>query len=309
MAGTALQRMGLGGLARATEMSLDWRNWGKSGKRPGLDKAGPSKDVLDKLIEVEIIPRLMLINRDGSEPVRADLAGSRENSPRNFTPAEVDAFARRTVSNDPEALVQEVYALLRDGASHDDVLLKLLAPAARRLGVMWDEDLCDFAEVTIGLMKMHRILERLNADAPCGMDVGAGAPRILLAPAPGEQHLFGVVMVGEFFGRSGWRVSCETSSETEYLLSVVTEEHYDVVGLSASCEFDEKALSTLIREIKAASLNRHIVVMVGGKLFNEDVTLARRVGADAAATDGVRAVVTAEQMVHSLKLSARTIPQ
>jgi methylmalonyl-CoA mutase cobalamin-binding domain/chain len=298
MGETALQRLGLAGLARATQGTLDWRNWGHGANRSELDSSAPSKEVLDKLIEAEIIPRLMLTTRDAAD--RARPAATEGGLSRSFAPDEIDAFARRTVTSDAGDLVDEVNRLIADGVSHEDILLKLLAPAARRLGKLWDEDLCDFADVTIGLMKLHRVLGCVNAEAPTGIGAGGASPRVLLAPAPGEQHVFGVVMVGEFFARSGWRVRCESVAESEHLVATVANDHFDVVGLSASSDVNMKALKTAIHNVRNASCNPDIVIMVGGQLFSEDVSLARRVGADATAIDGVRAVVTAERLVHRL---------
>jgi len=297
MAETGLNRLGLAGLARATQHSLDWTGWGQGAKSCELDQSGPSQDVLDRLIEAEIIPRLMLINRDAVDSLDPELDAARTV---RFEPDQIDDFARRAVTGDPEDLVLEVERLMDNGASHEDILLKLLAPAARRLGRLWDEDVCDFGDVTIGLMKLHRVLERVNADTPCGLGVGGVSPRVLMAPAPGEQHVFGVVMVGEFFARSGWRVRCESTPVAEHLAKAVSEDHYDVVGLSASSEINVKNLRAAIKLIRARSLNRDVVVLVGGHVFNEDLGLAKRVGADATATDGVRAVVTAERLVHRL---------
>lgn len=297
MTGTALERLGLAGIVRATQISLDRRNARNGVNGCDFDEARASREVLDKLIEAEIIPRLMLVNREAAEGAAESV--SSQTVSHSFTAEEVDHFARKAVTSDPETMVNEINALFREGVSHADVLLKLLAPAARRLGQLWDEDLCDFADVTIGLMKLHRVLQRVNADAPAGMGVGGSSPRILLAPAPGEQHIFGVVMVGEFFARSGWRVRCE--SKFDHLIPLVSEEHFDVVGYSASCTSNAKALASEIKRVRKASLNPAVFVMAGGPVFNEDVGFARRIGADATAADGVRAVVTAERMIHRLQ--------
>lgn len=304
MAGTASQKFSLAGLARATQASLDWKNWGQSSHRLDVD-GPPSEEVLDKLIEAEIIPRLMLTTRESGRP---DTAADREGIiPCSIDSGEIDAFARRAVTCDSDTLVEEVHRLLAGGVTHEDLLLKLLAPAARRLGKMWDDDSCDFADVTIGLMKLHRVLERVNAEGPSGMGAGGNSPRVLLAPAPGEQHVFGIVMVGEFFSRSGWRVRCENAPAGDDLVDTVADDHFDVVGISASADANLRQLKLTIKKLRSASKNPDLVVMVGGQVFNEDVGLARRIGADATAADGVRAVVTAERMVHRLARAGRAL--
>lgn len=297
MGGTALQRLGLAGLARATQQSLNWRKWVQGARRKN-SKVKPPQEVLDKLIESEIIPRLMLVNREAAETTQP--SAPETSRAYEFNAEEIDRFARRAVENDHALLVDEINTLISDGVPHEDILLKLLAPAARRLGELWEDDRADFTEVTIGLMKLHRVLDQVRANAPCGMDAGACAPRILLAPSKGEQHVFGLMMVGELFARSGWRVRCETHEAGQDLISAVSQEEFDVIGLSSSTQTSLKALREQIDSLRNASCNPDVAIMVGGQLFNEDLGLARRVGADATATDGVRAVVTAERLVHRL---------
>lgn len=301
MAGTTLERFGLAGLARATQSSLNWRNWRSPARRPSQKADTLSQQAMDKLIEAEIIPRLMLVNRMSAH--EAELAAPTDSHARGFDAQEIDRFARKTIAYDHEALSAEVQALLRDGVWLDDILLKLLAPTARRLGQLWEEDLCDFTEVTIGLMKLHRVLETIGVQDSTAMGAGQSAPRVLLAPARGEQHMFGLVMVGELFSRSGWRVRCEVHADQDELEAIVGADHFDVIGFSASVEVDPKTLAADIKRVRAASINPDVAIMVGGQLFNEDLSLTRRVGADATATDGVRAVVTAERLVHRLTRS------
>ncbi|MCP2671218.1 cobalamin B12-binding domain-containing protein [Maricaulaceae bacterium EIL42A08] len=295
MTETSAKTFSFATLAKATQMTLDWRNWAPSSRR--FERADqPPAEVLDKLIESEIIPRLMLANRVAK---RANVVSMADFKPRPFSEESVDEFARRAVKVDAEILCDEVEARVRAGVSHEDLLLRLLAPAARRLGKLWEEDDMEFTDVTIGLMKLHRVVQRINEDAPLDRAASGSAPRVLLAPALGEQHLLGVLMVGEFFSRAGWNVRCEPHKTAKHLISCVSEAHFDVVGLSASTQNAVDSLSGEIRDLRAASLNPDVFVLVGGPPFNDDVTLARRIGADATAFDGLRAVVTAEKLIHS----------
>ncbi len=299
MDGPALHRLGLTGLARATQNSLSLQNWIPALKRgrPALAEDGrQAGEALNQLIEAEIIPRLMLSNRDDFEPL--DPVTAQPAEAREFTEADIDAFAKRAVIEDAGPLVREVQVLLRRGVPRDHVLLNFLAPVARRLGALWDADERDFAEVTIGLMKLHRVLEAIGSAGPASMDPARSAPRILLAPTPGENHLFGLLMVAEFFARSGWRVDCDLDLDPDAVIEQVSETPFDVIGFSASSELTVETLKVLIGRVRAASIEPDVTILVGGQVFNEDQALAKRIGADASAVDGVRAVVTAERLVH-----------
>lgn len=302
MSGPVSQRFGLAGLARVTQNSLSPRNWIPVLRRERPASAAESRqagEALNQLIEAEIIPRLMLANRDSVAPLEP--VGAQPDDAHEFTDADIDAFAKRAVVEDPEPLVAELEALLRQGVPREQILLNFLAPVARRLGALWDVDERDFAEVTIGLMKLQRVLDSISTEGPKDVDGGRFVPRILLAPTPGEHHVFGLMMVAELFARSGWQVDCDLDLEPEALLERVAETEFDVIGFSASTELGVETLRGLIDRIRAASAAPDVTILVGGQIFNENRRLAQTVGADAFAEDAVRAVVTAEQLVHSRK--------
>ena len=112
MSGQASQRFGLAGLARATQRSLSWANFGQGDKKAAPAKHEASNEAIDRLIEAEIIPRLMLNNRAAAEDLSPDAAA---NSSTRFEPGDIDAFARKAVIKDPEELVAEVYRLAGSG--------------------------------------------------------------------------------------------------------------------------------------------------------------------------------------------------
>ena len=94
-------------------------------------------------------------------------------------------------------------ACWRRAISVESIFLDLLAPAARQLGTQWEADVTDFANVTLGVSRLQRIMRRLGdtflqRDQPRQRGESA-----LLTIIPGEQHSFGLSMVAEFFRRAG----------------------------------------------------------------------------------------------------------
>jgi methanogenic corrinoid protein MtbC1 len=70
-----------------------------------------------------------------------------------------------------------------------------------------------------------------------------------------------------------------------------------MVGFSMACDSRIDKLATLIREIRRASRNPHVGVLVGGKAFLDRPELTALVGADATARDGQQAVLKAETLL------------
>jgi methanogenic corrinoid protein MtbC1 len=184
--------------------------------------------------------------------------------------------------------------------SLESVFLDLLAPAARHLGEMWDEDRAGFAEVTLGMTTLHQVLRELG---PAFHSEAAATGRDLLAllvPAPGEQHNFGLAIVAEFFRRAGWGVTGEAMTTRGELVKAVRGTWFAVVGLSLASEVRLEALADAIQAIRRASRNPAVGILVGGPIFNAHPELVRSVGADATAVDGKHAVLQANGLLAAI---------
>jgi methanogenic corrinoid protein MtbC1 len=129
------------------------------------------------------------------------------------------------------------------------------------------------------------------------MSVGRAA---LFAAAPGEHHTFGLVIIEEFFRRSGWRTWAELSGSVADVVSAVQAHDFDLFGMSASSDERLDQIAPMIMSVRKASRNRDITVMVGGRLFVERPELVAKVGADTMAADARQAVLGAEGAVRRL---------
>lgn len=253
-------------------------------------------DSLVRAIETEIIPRLMLVHSESS----AGDAQPRKTS--ILVAADHEQFLGRLLHGSAAATREFVDGLLERGVSRETVFLDLLGQAARRLGELWEEDLCDFADVTIGLCRLHETLREhsiLN-DPSCAPGHFAG-PSILLATACADQHVFGVVLVAEFFRRDGWRVWSEPGTARNQIAAILARDPFDVVGLSAACDANSEQIGSEIETYRKASRNRAIRVLVGGRLFAESPDLVNLVGADGAATDARSAPTTGSALLAAIE--------
>lgn len=246
---------------------------------------------LVRTIENEIIPRLMLAHRVVPETpatVRAD---------PSIASADVEHFAKLMLAHDEELSFEAVMAYRARGVSIEKLYLDLLAPVARYLGDLWDEDLCTFTDVTVGLGRLQRVLRELSPAFGSSVDHPAAGRNALLLPTPGEQHTFGLVIVGEFFRRAGWSVSGAGWVQGADAGSLVASEWFDAIGFSLGAEIHLQTLADTIRTIKHESCNREIVVLVGGPLFTQSPAHVEAVGADGMTIDGRDAPLLAERLI------------
>lgn len=268
-------------------------------RAPGLrplarpDPALRRRAILTQAVQQEVIPHLL----GQHAPVRDPAPHTRD-----VTEAQVAHLAELALQPSSLAAVAFVTAMLDEGFAADTLYLDLLTPAAALLGQYWADDICNFADVTIGLIRLQQAMRALGPaffgahtlPSPTG-------PRALLLPLPGEQHTFGLVMLSDFFHRAGWNIWTGVVADTAELRAMVDAEWVDMVGFSLACN---EGLDTARREIAAvrqASRNPALVVMVGGPPFARDPrgapSLAAAVGADGTACDGSQAVVTAHQLL------------
>ncbi len=253
-----------------------------------------SREILIKTIEGEIIPRLMLTLADAREKDTAADAGLLSPSEQERTQFLWSVMNESAASS--RAFVTE---LIGRGVPREAIYLDLLTGAARRLGEMWERDEADFTDVTIGLCRLHQILREQGAINGFELSGSGDEPSILLATCGDDQHIFGVVMVSEFFRRAGWRVWSEPATALPELTAMIAREWFDAIGLSAACETPPDRIAGEIAALRKASKNPSLVVMVGGALFNQNPELVRQVGADATASDGKAAVEIGRRLVVS----------
>ena len=248
---------------------------------------------LARAIEQEIIPRLMLAHRvaPGSAP-----QGSPAQA-RRLGEADVKLFVKLVLAPDDEACSEGVRGFRAEGVSIESIYVDLLAPSARYLGLLWEDDLCTFTDVTIGLGRLQRILrEQSPAFAGPESDMIDGRS-VLLVPSPGEQHTLGLVMVGEFFRRAGWNVSGGAWTTGVDAASLVKAEWFDAIGLSLGAEIHLQHLTDIITLVRQVSCNRKIVVLVGGPLFGANPGFWEQVGADGMTIDGREAPLLADRLI------------
>jgi methanogenic corrinoid protein MtbC1 len=247
---------------------------------------------LARTIEQEIIPRLMLAHRAAPEPLARPASTG-----RRIKPEDVQHFAKLVLTQEEDPAFAAIASYRAAGVSIESVYLDLLAPTARYLGELWDEDLCTFADVTVGLGRLQRVLRELSSAFGRAVEQPAEGRRVLLLPSPGEQHTFGLVMVGEFFRCAGWDVSGGAWTVGADAATLVAGEWFDVIGFSLGAEIHLQALAETIRTVRHASCNADIAVLVGGPLFAEQPQFVQAVGADGMTIDGREAPSLAERLI------------
>lgn len=240
---------------------------------------------LTHTLETDVIPRLVRQHREspGGDPVQP-------------SPQEFRAFVEALIDEDDESTDHVIQALRQRGVPIGAVYVELLAPAARELGAMWEQDRVDFATATVSLGRLQRLMRQLSPDFGREVEHPFHGRRVLLTQPEAEQHMFGLSMVAEFFRREGWDVLGGVAGVGVEAVAWVRRDWFDVVGFSIGSEVGLPWLRDTIAAVRLASRNPSVVVLVGGPLFSLHPEWAAEVGADAT-TDGRSAPALAESLV------------
>lgn len=205
-------------------------------------------------------------------------------------------FVRR-LTHSGDTLEHYIRDLLSQGTSAEHLYLHLFAPAARRLGAMWEEDRCSFVDVTLGVGRLQQLTHGFG-DLLRGPVEATATGRVLIAGAPREQHTLGATMVAEFLRRDGWEVVLPPASDdSRDLISAGEADWFDVVAISAATDHSVGRLKQVIRELRRRGRNRELKVIVGGRPFAESPKLGHQVGADGSAPDARAAASMALAML------------
>lgn len=279
-----------------------------------------SVDGLIHTIEGEIIPRLLLAHQNVLRD-EADVAPASGNVTwggaqsgaaieslatddlamagiaLHVTHADVQAFAELLIAFDPYVAKRFIDAQISRGHAVPDLLLDLCAPAAKELGDMWLRDACSFCDVTIGLSALEQVVLHCSGPAGAVRNMSDQDRCALFAPMPGNQHIFGLLIVKELFRSSGWMVRSPSKTDRDGILDAVRKTRFSILGLSVGSADDLQNCQSLVKACRDVSLNPNLLILAGGYGIQEANMSTRMLGVDLIARDGREGLDQIERMM------------
>lgn len=254
---------------------------------------------LARAVSGKIIPQLLKLHTEvvpDAPPIEAVIETLAPTS------KDISGLAEIVLGNDLEAAMAYVIVLRDKGLSMDTLFVELLEPTACYLGHLWDEDECDFIDVTLGVARLQKLLATFNNSHMLpGLDKRRN---VLIAVTPGDQHYFGATMVERFLLAAGWTVQSEFNGNSAKIADLARMEWFAVAGLTAGSERLLGALKETITLVREKSCNPAIGIMVGGPMFTTNPSLAFEVGADATAPNAPAAVLIAQKLFDQAMLNS-----
>jgi hypothetical protein len=112
---------------------------------------------LVRTLEGEIVPRLLM-----SMVVSAHAERSPQPATPRTAPGDVAELARLLLKHDRSAAVAFIQMLRDGGTPLESIYVELLAPAARLLEELWDQQACDFRELAAGFQRLLSVLREFS---------------------------------------------------------------------------------------------------------------------------------------------------
>ncbi len=261
-------------------------------KRFDLEGAGiTSRSLLEDAIRRVALPRLLA--------ARAARKADTAKPASSVSQADVEQLLSHVIASDHHITEAGIMVLALRGLSREDILLNLITPVATRLHEEWLNDNATFADVTLAVSRLQRLLGS-SAMPQAPLCAAATSGKILIAQLPGDTHSLGPAMVEDFFRNALWDTARLAPKADAEIVDRISRESFDVLALSVSRNADLSSIALLVRRLRRESANPRLVVMVGGQPFTSNPGIWTRTGADATAPDPAAAVVVANTLLQSL---------
>jgi hypothetical protein len=208
---------------------------------------------------------------------------------------EIAEFAAMSMLSDSSAALDYFDEMRARDFSIETLFVHLLAPAARYLVELLNQDRCDLIDFTMGVARLQQLLSIFGeSDEFSTREIDY---RALLITMPGERQVFDRDLVAALMRGAGWQTSVRSSCEVKDAAALVSRERFGVVSVTLGRRSGLENAAAMIEAVRRASCNASISVMVGGPVFAEDPGLAVQAGADAAAQDAPSAVILARKLL------------
>lgn len=205
---------------------------------------------------------------------------------------DIDTLCEALIANDADRAREMMVRLQRKGVSLDLLYARYLAPAAVRLGDMWDNDRLSFYGVTLGVGRIYDLVRLLRDRLP--------EPRItrsdpvLFASVPGDQHGVGIEMAAELFRQHGWDVRLIVNASHERIITEIDKISCLVLGLSSGGKATAEALARIVTAVRIA--HPHLYIIISGRIVLEEPDLVALMEPDSAVTSVEEALETMERL-------------
>jgi len=219
-----------------------------------------------------------------------------------FSQEMIRQLAADSLDFDPRAFHDLAHSLQVESLDIENYMTQVVSGAAMVLGEWWASDRISITAVRLGANRLTELIFELADQRIQTHQKPFNPYKVVIAAPRGNQHTLGTNVVSEIFHLHGWNVTSGPLIELEMTPDLVSQSHVDVLGVTLSLDRDLLLGHKFISQCRKLSVNKDLVVMVGGTQAFLRTNLAQEVNADFAATNARQA----QEFAMSLMTRIRT---
>jgi len=194
-----------------------------------------------------------------------------------------------------------ITVLKTHGASINYIVLELIPEIARQFGKQWEDDSLSFADVSMGVNKLERVIHKLDYLFQANQLNRQQNKAIFITGFPGSQHSLGSLIFANFLIFSGWQVHRPNQVNLDSIVHGVSSKMLQAIAISISTNEQLDRLPDLINTLRQKSQNPKIIVLIGGPLYNKAPEAFDHIQAEVKAFSPEESVQKLEQHLSQLE--------
>jgi methanogenic corrinoid protein MtbC1 len=156
---------------------------------------------------------------------------------------------------------------------------RVINPAMYEVGLLWQDNMISVAQEHLASAIVQRLISEIYLrEDKISTKYGQG----VITAIANEYHEIGTRMVADVLELEGWDIKhLGANTPIEELVSYLEVERPLFVGISATMPFNVSSVKEVVTIIRSREALKDLKILVGGKVFNENPNLWKKVGADA----------------------------
>ena len=225
--------------------------------------------------------------------VAANLAAPKKAAVAKTTDLPIlEAIKQAVIDGEKDEIAGLVTRALAEGHEGNEITEKALTAAMNDIGVDFGAGKIFLPQVLLSAETMRAAFDKLKELIPAAATADKGT--VVIATVKGDVHDLGKNITGALLANSGFKlVDLGKDVPAEDIVRAAIEHDADIVGLCALMTTTMVQIDKVIQQLHDAGARAK--VMVGGAAVTQDY--ADAAGADAYASDGVKAVKLAKAIV------------
>lgn len=179
----------------------------------------------------------------------------------------------------------------------EDIYLEVFALSQYEIGLLWHNNEISVAQEHYCTAATQMIMSQLY---PIIFSTEKEDKKALITCTKNELHELGARMIADFLELNGWETYfIGAQSHYESTIESIKNFHPDIVAISATISYHLSDVGELISLIRDNDDFDNLKIIVGGRPFNENKDLYKKLGADGYATDAKEAIEVCEEIINN----------